>query len=361
MIAGGGTGGHLFPGIALAREFRRRRPDARVLFVGTARGLESRIVPAEGFDLRLIPVSGWVGLGPLRKLRTLLELPSGFFRSFEILREVRPDLVVGVGGYASGPVMALAGLFRIPRVLVEPNAVPGLTNRILARWVDRIYAAFGENRTGFAAAARRGALRNFGNPVRRDILEIRETPSPAAERKTVLVMGGSQGSHAVNQALAGALAGLESMKSKLKIIHQSGEQDAAHLREQYDRLGFDAVVTPFLSPVAEALRQADLVVGRSGATTVAELTACGRPAILIPFAQATHGHQEMNARAMVAAGAAEMILEKDLNGDRLADRLRSLLSDPARLRRMADSSRRMGRPDAAERIVEDCLKLVGRG
>jgi UDP-N-acetylglucosamine--N-acetylmuramyl-(pentapeptide) pyrophosphoryl-undecaprenol N-acetylglucosamine transferase len=360
VIAGGGTGGHLFPGVALAREFERQRAGAKVLFVGTARGLETRIIPKEGFDLRLIPIGGWVGQGGFRKMKTFLQLPAGLWRSWRILREVRPDLVIGVGGYASGPVVAMAGLMRLPRVLVEPNAVPGLTNRLLGSWVDRIYLSFEETRSWFKGRDRSDSVRVFGNPVRRDILSAGERPSGESRKKTLLIMGGSQGSRAINCAMAEALAGLDALKTKLQIIHQSGENDAPWLKESYSNQGFDATVAPFLSPVSEAYRAADLVVCRSGATTVAELTACGRPAILIPFPFATHGHQEKNARALADAGAAELILEQDLTGERLAETIAALLAEPARLERMSEKSRRLGRPDAAEKIVKDCLELVER-
>ncbi|MBI3811774.1 MAG: undecaprenyldiphospho-muramoylpentapeptide beta-N-acetylglucosaminyltransferase [Nitrospirae bacterium] len=358
VIAGGGTGGHLFPGVALAREFERQRAGTKILFVGTARGLETRIIPKEGFDLRLIPIGGWVGQGGIRKMKTLLQLPSALWQSWRILREVRPDLVIGVGGYASAPVVMMAGMKRLPSVLVEPNAVPGLTNRLLASWVDRIYLSFEETTTWFKSRSR--SVRVFGNPVRRDILSVTERSSGRSDKKTLLVMGGSQGSRAINRAMAEALTGLDAVKIRLRILHQSGEKDAAWLKERYSDQGFDATVLPFLSPVSEAYRDADLVVCRSGATTVAELTACGRPAILIPFPFATHGHQEKNARALAEAGAAELILERDLTGERLARTITALLAEPDRLERMSEQSRRLGRPDAAEKIVRDCLELVER-
>jgi UDP-N-acetylglucosamine--N-acetylmuramyl-(pentapeptide) pyrophosphoryl-undecaprenol N-acetylglucosamine transferase len=241
---------------------------------------------------------------------------------------------------------------------VEPNAVPGLTNRFLSPWVDRIYLSFEETRSWFNRRA--GSIRVFGNPVRREILSAGVRPSGGSEKKTLLVMGGSQGSRAINRAMAEALAGLDAVKTELRIIHQSGENDAVWLKERYSDRGFDATVAPFLSPVSEAYRAADLVICRSGATTVAELTACGRPAILIPFPFATHGHQEKNARALAEAGAAELILERDLTGERLAKAIASLWAEPVRLERMSEQSRRLGRPDAAEKIVKDCLELVER-
>ncbi len=357
VIAGGGTGGHLFPGVAVAREFARQRAGAKILFVGTVRGLETRIIPKEGFDLRLIPISGWVGQGGLRKVKALLQFPAGLWRSWRILREARPDLVIGVGGYASGPVVMMAGLMRLPRVLVEPNAVPGLTNRLLGSWADRIYLSFEETRSWFNRRAE--SVRVFGNPVRRDILSAVERPAGRSDKKTLLVMGGSQGSRAINHAMTEALTGLDAWKTRIRIIHQSGEKDAVWLKESYSERGFDATVAPFLSPVSEAYRAADLVICRSGATTAAELTACGRPAILIPFPFATHGHQEKNARALAEAGAAELLLERDLTGERLAKTITALLAEPARLERMSEQSRRLGRPDAAEKIVKDCLQLIG--
>jgi len=358
VIAGGGTGGHLFPGVALAHEFQRQRPGAGILFVGTSRGLETKIIPREGFDLRLIPIGGWVGQKGWRKIKTLLQLPAGLWRSWRILREVRPDLVIGVGGYASGPVVAMAVVMRRARVLVEPNAVPGLTNRLFGSWVNRIYLSFEETRHWFKGRAAAGAIRVLGNPVRRDILSAGERSPEESRKATLLVMGGSQGSRALNRAMMEALAGLDAWKSRIRIIHQSGEKDAGWLQEGYAKRGFDAVVTPFLSPVSEAYRAADLIICRSGATTVAELTACGRPAILIPFPFATHGHQEKNARALAEAGAAELVLEQDLTGERLARAITNLLSEPGRLDQMAERSRRLGRPDAAEKIVADCLRLI---
>jgi UDP-N-acetylglucosamine--N-acetylmuramyl-(pentapeptide) pyrophosphoryl-undecaprenol N-acetylglucosamine transferase len=359
VIAGGGTGGHLFPGVALAREFQRQRPDVQIIFIGTARGLEARIIPREGFELRFVPVGGLIGKGFLQKVKTILDLPISLWRSWKILNEIRPNLVTGVGGYASGPVLTMAVLMRLPRVLVEPNAMPGLTNRLLGPWVHRIYLSFEETRSWFKRLARSGSVRILGNPVRRDIVSAGERPRGRSEKKTLLVMGGSQGSRAINRAMAEALAGLEMWKPNLRIIHQSGEKDAAGLKENYSDRGFDATVAAFLSPVSEAYGAADLVLCRSGATTVAELTACGRPAILIPFPFAAHGHQEKNARALSEAGAAELLLERDLTGERLAGMIGSLLADPVRLERMAGQSRRMGRPDAAEKIVEDCLTLMG--
>ena len=363
VIAGGGTGGHLFPGVALAHEFQRQRPGTGILFVGTSRGLETKIIPREGFDLRLIPIGGWVGQKGWRKIKTVLQLPASLWRSWKILREVNPDLVIGVGGYASGPVVAMAVVTRRARVLVEPNAVPGLTNRIFGSWVNRIYLSFEETRDWFKNRETAGAIRVFGNPVRRDILSAGERPPeksrPPEAKATLLVMGGSQGARAINRAMMEALTGLDAWKTRIRIIHQSGEKDAGWLQEGYTGRGFDAVVTPFLSPVSEAYRAADLILCRSGATTVAELTVCGRPAILIPFPFATHGHQEKNARALAEAGAAEMILEKDLTGERLAEAVTNLLTKPDRLDQMAERSRRLGRPDAAEKIVTDCLELIG--
>jgi UDP-N-acetylglucosamine--N-acetylmuramyl-(pentapeptide) pyrophosphoryl-undecaprenol N-acetylglucosamine transferase len=226
--------------------------------------------------------------------------------------------------------------------------------------VDRIYLSFEETRSWFDHRARPGSVRVFGNPVRREILSAGVRSSGDSEKKTVLVMGGSQGSRAVNRAMAQALTGLEAWKTKLRIIHQSGEKDAVWLKKSYSDRGFDATVASFLSPVSEAYRAADLVVCRSGATTVAELTACGRPAILIPFPFATHGHQEKNARALAEAGAAELILERDLTGERLAGVITALLSSAERLEWMAERSLQLGRPAAAEKIVKDCLELVER-
>ena len=357
LIAGGGTGGHLYPGIALAQEFERLVPGTQVVFVGTARGLEARIVPQEGYKIRMIRIRGFIGVGMRYKLRTLLELPYSLFQSFKLLREIRPSLVIGMGGYASGPVVLMAACLRIPRVLVEPNAYPGWTNRVLSVLAHRIFLSFGETRRYFKNEDR---VCLSGNPVRRAIQRYAGRPRGRTSAWTLLVLGGSQGAHAINQAVVEALGPLESMKARLHVIHQTGERDHQWVQEAYVEKGFEATVTPYLTHIWEAYAAADLVVARSGATTVAELAACGRPAILIPFPHATHGHQETNANMLAKTGAALIVRESDLDGAVLASKIHMLLSNPQALDDMARSSRAQGRPQAAEVIVKECLEIIKR-
>ncbi len=358
LIAGGGTGGHLYPGIALAREFERLAPGTQVVFVGTTKGLEAKIIPQEGYKIHMINIRGLIGMGIMKKLLALLELPYSLYQSFRLLYQIRPSLVIGVGGYASGPVVLMAGCFRIPRVLVEPNAYPGWTNRILSPLVHRIFVSFKETHRYFKNAVR---VRVSGNPVRTEIQNCSAHRKEHTSTWTLLVMGGSQGAHNINKAMIEALGPLGSIRERLHIIHQTGERDHQWVQEAYEETGFKATVTPYLMNIWEAYAASDLVIARSGATTVAELTACGRPAILIPFPYATHGHQEANATALVKAGAALIIRDSDLNGNVLASEIHALLIDMLTLNEMARNSRAQGRPQAAKEIVRECLDLIQQG
>jgi UDP-N-acetylglucosamine--N-acetylmuramyl-(pentapeptide) pyrophosphoryl-undecaprenol N-acetylglucosamine transferase len=352
VIAGGGTGGHLYPGLALAHEFMRLRPGSSVLFVGTERGLEARVVPREGFELATIRVRGIVGRGVWRAVATLVRLPVALAQAWAVLRRFRPDLVVGVGGYAAGPTIVAARLTRRAVVLLEQNVLPGLTTRLLAPLADVVVAAFEDSR-----AACRGQVEVLGNPVRRAVVAAGRTALPDAP--ALLVFGGSQGAVAINRAVTGALGRLAAIRG-LSIVHQTGPTDHATTQRAYAAAGVTAKVEPYLDDMGAAYASAALVVSRAGATTVAELTACGRPAVLIPYPHAAHGHQERNARALEAAGAAQVILERDLSGERLGEVVAELLGDRPRLARMAEASRALGRPDAGEEIARRCLALVER-
>lgn len=352
VIAGGGTGGHLYPGIALAHEFMRARPGSAVLFVGTERGLESRVVPREGFALATIRVRGLVGRGVVRAAVTLARLPGALLEAVRILRRFRPDVVVGVGGYAAGPTIAAARLLRRTIVLLEQNVLPGVTNRWLSPIADLVVASFEESRAAF-----RGRVEVLGNPVRPAVVSAGRTALP--DGPSILVFGGSQGARAINRAMVGALPALSKIEG-LSIVHQTGQADFDDTRRGYDAVGVTAAVTPYVDDMGAAYARAALVVARAGATTVAELTACGRPALLIPYPHAAHGHQERNARAVEAAGAGVVILERDLAGPPLGAAIAGLLADRPRLVRMAEASRALGRPDAGERIAAACLALVER-
>jgi len=352
VIAGGGTGGHLFPGLALAEELAAR--GAGVTFLGTAAGIETRVVPRAGFPLRLVPGRQLRGGGPVRALRGVVAVAAGAWRSRALLRELAPRLVVGVGGYASVAGVLAARSAGIPALLLEQNALPGAANRLLGRLAARVCV-------GFAEAARffpRGRARHTGNPVRRDILGAGRGPRP--QRPGLLVFGGSQGAHRLNEAMLAAAKLLGPALGGVGITHQTGAADRAQVAAGYAALGLAARVETFIDDMAAAYGGADLVVARAGAMSCAELTAVGLPAILVPYPFAADDHQRHNAEALVAAGAAEMILDRELEGPRLAAALHGLLGDPARRARMAAAARALGRPDAAARVADECLALAER-
>ncbi len=371
LIAGGGTGGHLYPGIALARELRRRDRSAQVSFVGTAAGIESRVVPREGFELDLIRVAGLKGKGRAERLRGLLLLPTAAADAWGVISRRRPDVVVGVGGFASGPVLALAALRGYPTMLLEQNAVPGITNRLLARFVRAAAVSFEDAlsyfpRTGFVA----------GNPVRPEFFPAQN--EEANDRTTrpfdsidsaggvnlaqgrVLIFGGSQGAHAINVAMVAAASRLAATGLQLAITHQTGERDLDLVRTAYTRAGLAARVEAFIFEIDGAMKAADVVICRAGATTLAELAASGRPAILVPLPTATDDHQRKNAEVLARAGAGLVIEERELSGERLAGAIAALAADPARRQQMGAAARRLARPDAAARIA-DRVEQLGRG
>lgn len=358
LIAAGGTGGHLFPGLAIAQEWQRRHA-VDVVFAGTARGLESKLLPAIGYRLVLMRVEGWIGRGK-KTLGAILQLPRSLWEAWRLLRELRPDVVIGTGGYASGPLLFVAALSRYPSVVVEPNVLPGLTNRLLAPLVDVVISAFERSNRYFWA--RRVLV--LGNPIRRDVVQAAERPampgrSGASSPKTVLILGGSQGAHAINQLVVEALDELGPLREMVWFIHQTGMADAAWVRQAYDQRGVGGRIESFIHQMGEVYAQADLVISRAGATTIAELTACGKPAVLIPLPRAAHQHQHENARLLESAGAAVMCEQGNLTGRRLAELLSGLLGDPSRLQAMSDASRLLGRPNAAGTIVEVCEGLLG--
>lgn len=352
LIAGGGTGGHLYPGIALARELQRRDPSVGVSFVGTAAGLESRVVPREGFALDLIRVAGLKGKSLAARLRGLALLPVSAIDAWRVLSRRRPSVVVGVGGYASGPVLALAAVRRLPTLLLEQNALPGLTNRLLAPLVRAAAVNFEEAlryfpRTGFVA----------GNPVRPEFFEPAE--AGAHEQKVrVLIFGGSQGAHAINMALVAAAPRLAAAADRLTITHQTGERDLAVVRGAYERAGLPARVEAFLYEMDREMKAADLVVARAGATTLSELAAAGRPAILVPLPTATDDHQRKNAEAFARAGGALVLDERGLSGEAMAEAVLGLAADDARRRDMAIGARTLARPDSARLIAEKVQALA---
>jgi UDP-N-acetylglucosamine--N-acetylmuramyl-(pentapeptide) pyrophosphoryl-undecaprenol N-acetylglucosamine transferase len=344
IIAAGGTGGHLFPGIAVADELRRRDPDTRVVFAGTPKGLESRLVPRAGYELELLPILPLNGVGLARALRGLLVLPWGLLRAAALVARLRPAAVLGVGGYAGGPVVLAAAVMGVPTVILEPNARPGFTNRVLRPFVRRAACSYEEARREFGA---KGVV--TGNPVRGGFARL---PKKAhAAPYTLLAFGGSQGSRVLNEALLGARPHLPG-PDRLRIVHQTGVAMRASVAAAYAAASRPAEVLEFLDDMEARFAEADLVLCRSGATTCAELTAAGKASVLVPFALAADDHQRSNARALQAAGAARMIEEKDLDGERLARTVTETLETPGRLEAMEDAARAVGRPDAAARVAD---------
>jgi UDP-N-acetylglucosamine--N-acetylmuramyl-(pentapeptide) pyrophosphoryl-undecaprenol N-acetylglucosamine transferase len=355
LIAGGGTGGHLYPGIALAREVLRRQPDAVVTFVGTASGIEARVVPREGFQLDLIRVAGLKGKSPAQVMKGMALLPLAAVDAWRVISRRRPDVVVGVGGFASGPALMLAALRGYPTLLLEQNALPGLTNRLLARVVRAAAVTFEDSLRHFP-----GIGFVAGNPVRpeffRDSQEAndRSASPPAAAR--VLIFGGSQGAHAINVAMVAAAPRLAS--AGISVTHQTGERDVALVRDAYNRAGLPARVEAFLYEMDREMTAADLVVCRSGATTLSELAAAGRPAILVPLPTATDDHQQKNADVVARTGAAIVIDERQLTGDALADAVLGIVSDATRRGTMAAAARALAKADAAARIADKVWELA---
>jgi UDP-N-acetylglucosamine--N-acetylmuramyl-(pentapeptide) pyrophosphoryl-undecaprenol N-acetylglucosamine transferase len=353
LIAGGGTGGHVFPGIALAEEVVGRHPENDAIFVGTARGLEATVVPAAGYPIELIQVKGLKGKGLATTLGNLLLVPGALFGSLAILRKWRPDVVIGVGGYASGPVVLAAWLLGIPTAVQEQNAAAGLTNRVLGRFVRAVFTAFPEAARYFP----KRKVQQLGNPIRRGMLDNFMRPSTAHDRPHLLVFGGSQGAHVLNMRVVEALPHLADLRDRLTLTHQTGRGDREPVEKGYAATGFAPDVREFITDMVSAYAAADLVVCRAGATTLAELTVCQKPSILVPFPYAADNHQVINARSLVEAGAAVMIEERDLTGELLAREIRAILTQPERRQQMARAAGRLGAPQAAREIIDVCAEL----
>jgi UDP-N-acetylglucosamine--N-acetylmuramyl-(pentapeptide) pyrophosphoryl-undecaprenol N-acetylglucosamine transferase len=354
LIAGGGTGGHVFPALAVAKEWLRRGSEGErgVVFVGTERGMEARLVPQAGLPLETIRVAGLKGIGGAKFVRNAAMLPAGLWDSAKILRRHRFNVALGVGGYASGPMILVAVMNRIPSVVFEPNVEPGFTNRVLAGLATRIAVAHQETATRFGAKAV-----VTGCPVRKEFFA-----APAKEHRapfTLLIKGGSRGALPINRTVVDSLDQLATRKNQLFIVHQTGERDYNAVRVVYARRQFQAEVVPFIENMAERFAQADLIVCRSGAITVAEVSASGRTAIFIPFGASTDAHQTRNAQAMQDAGAARLLPQEELTPERLTNEIFSLLDQPRRIQEMEDRARALARPRAVEDIV-DLLEGVAR-
>jgi len=354
ILAGGGTGGHLFPGVAIAEEFLKREPANRVLFIGTERGLERRVLGKMGYDLRTIDIVGIRGTGLFRQICGVGKIPVSMAQSYAIVRDFDPHMVIGVGGYASGPAVITACLMGKKTAIAEQNAVPGITNRILGRFVDKIFLTFQETAKWFAE----GKVVVSGNPVRSDFVKRVTRSEGEHEVFTVLIYGGSQGAAGINRAVVDSLYHLGEIQDHLKIIHQTGDRDLEMVSAAYRDFQIQAEVFPFIHDMAAVYNRADLLVCRAGATTIAEITASGKVAILIPFPFAVGDHQTLNARVLVDAGAAEMIPEKELTGENLAGAIKDLFESYEKRMRMEKYSQKLGNVTAARCIVDECMKVM---
>ena len=364
LIAGGGTGGHLFPGIAVAEEFLSRDSRNKVLFVGTEAGIEARTLPGSGYRLKTIATAGIRGKGSFAKAKSIGLLLYAYSQSRQILKEFIPDMVLGVGGYASGPVVLAARGMLIPRFIHEQNAIPGFTNKVLARIAEQVFISLEESRNFFP----KGLALFTGNPLRRQILEsiVPEEESEHAARRTphefhLLVFGGSRGAHAVNMAMVAALPHLKILGDRLTVTHQTGTDDLEQVREGYQSAGVQGELLPFIDNMAAAYEKADLIVCRAGATTIAEVTAIGRGCIFIPFPHAVDDHQRRNAEALLKERAGFMLNERELSGESLGHLILELVKDPTQIAEIARNARGLARLDAAQLIVDEMLKKTGQG
>lgn len=362
IVAGGGTGGHLFPGIAVAEEFISREPAHEVFFVGTERGIEARAVPAAGYQLEVISAAGIRGKGIFSKIKGTAMMIYGYAQSRKILKRYRPDLVLGVGGYASLPMVLAARGMQIPCFIHEQNAIPGLTNRLLARFANKVFITLEESARYFPVAS----TLLTGNPLRQQILDMVEkinSHSPPYFQGdgvfNLFIFGGSQGSHAINVAMIDALPILKDFPGKLRIIHQTGEKDCAEVSAAYRAAGVEAEITPFISDMAAEYARADLIICRAGATTIAEVTACGKTCLFIPFPFAVDDHQRRNAEALLKKDACFMMLERELTGLTLAEAIRTLAEDPDLVRRTGEAAFSLARLDAAKMIVDEMTGKTG--
>ncbi len=357
VIAGGGTGGHLFPGMAIAEAFVEREKGNEILFIGTEKGIEARILPGGKFPLRTIKAKPIQGKSLLEKVKAIWSLPMAISEAYSILRKFQPQLVLGVGGYASGPTLLAAFFLGIKRAIQEQNVMPGMTNRILKWFSQRIFVSFEEAKEYFPD--KKTVV--TGNPIRKEFFASLKKDKEKMKEKgrfTLLIFGGSAGAHRINQTMIEALSHLQGIKSSLKIIHQTGKEDLGFVSEAYREKGFDALVGPFFEDMATYYQVSDLVICRSGASTVAELAICGKAALLIPYPYAAHHHQLINAKKLVDLGAARMILDQELNGRVIAQNILQLYDHPEERVRMEETIQRLGKPRAAEEIVDHCYALV---
>jgi UDP-N-acetylglucosamine--N-acetylmuramyl-(pentapeptide) pyrophosphoryl-undecaprenol N-acetylglucosamine transferase len=349
ILAGGGTGGHVIPALAIANELQHSY-DCECLFIGTARGIENRLVPAAGFPLQLVRVGALKNVSLVTRAKTAFDLPRALWDASRMLNEFAPNVVIGVGGYASGPAMLAAVVKHVPTLAFEPNVVPGFANRIVAKFVSGAAVHFEETAKYFRHAEVTGV------PVRQAFFEI---PPKRSGTPTVLIFGGSQGAHAINEAMIRCLPVLQKEAPGIHIIHQTGERDYNDALAAYKSLGESAEVFKFIEDMPSAFARADLMVCRSGASTVAEIAAAGKPAVFVPFPRAADDHQRVNAEALAKHGAAVVVEESKLEGVWLAETIAALLGDPPRLEQMSEAARALAHPNAASDIATMAARLAG--
>jgi UDP-N-acetylglucosamine--N-acetylmuramyl-(pentapeptide) pyrophosphoryl-undecaprenol N-acetylglucosamine transferase len=357
IFAGGKTGGHVFPAIAMAKEFKKRYPQSRISFAGTEEGMEAKLIPPLGFELSYIRVKGLSRRSHLSNLLLGIYVLKSLCQAYRLLSLKKPNLVVGTGGYVSFPVVFVAGLKRIPTMLQEQNSYPGISTRFLAHFADVLCLSYPDSTRYFGPSRK---IQMIGNPIRQELLggeknQARDKLHLDRDKKTVFVFGGSQGAHGINITM---LQSLGMLKSECQILWQTGESDNSSITEKVKDQRIKCVVLPFIEDMGSAYAASDIVVSRSGALTLAEITACGKPSILIPFPFATANHQRHNAEALRKQGAAQMILQKDLTPERLAQEIDSLLADEVNLKKMSERSKKLGKPEAASLLVDEMEKLL---
>jgi len=354
IIAGGGTGGHIFPGIAVGKELLKRYPESEILFVTGNRKIENDILQDAGIRRASIIVEGIKGRGLLNTVKAMVKLPYGFYQSILIVKRFSPDLILGVGGYAAGPVCLAGWIMGIKTAIHEQNSHPGLTNRLLSRIAYRVFISFQDSKVHFP-----GENVSFtGNPVRDEFTEEKEGQAEGHEKFTILVTGGSQGASAINSAVIGAVRILKSRGREPWVIHQTGRADFERIERTYRENGIDGDVRPFIQDMPDAYCQADIFIGRAGAGTIFELATLGKPSILIPYPSAADDHQTANARMLAHIGGAEIVRQDDLGPRMLADLLMKFMDDRPGLKKMGEQARKAARPDAAKEIANQIEEMI---
>jgi len=356
IIAGGGTGGHIFPGIAVGKELLKRYPASEILFVTSDRKIESDILKNAGIKRTSIMVEGIKGRGLMNKLKAMAKASYGFCQSLLILKKFSPDLVLGVGGYSAGPVCLAARTMGIKTAIHEQNSYPGLTNRLLSRLADRVFISFQESESHFP----KGKVSFTGNPIREEFTLEKEDPEEGAKRFTILVTGGSQGAFSINSAIIQALKIMKDRGKEPWVIHHAGQADFERVLQGYREKGLDGDIKPFIQDMPAAYRQADIFIGRAGAGTIFELAALGKPSILIPYPYAADNHQTYNAGMLADAGGAKIIIQDELSPDKLAGLLIGFMEDRSSLKEMGRQARKAARPDAAKAIADQIEEMIGK-